>query len=358
MTIIDRRQTIAEKGSSFIAHSKENGVYILGTNKYGASVKRWLETMHIPVHGFINDFQKKAFFEDLPVVNSNEVPAGQFLINCILEGRSVEAYDKLTTLSPKLVTDYFSLKLAFPASLEEVDFLSNTASILADNELYQKLYEQLSDAESEDTLVQLLHFRLNRDVNHLRNFRFRINEQYFEPFFKLPEDSSFIDGGGFDGATSLYFAKLYPRYRSIYFFEPNEMIISTAKENLKDLMNLHFYEKGLWSSMNTLQFDNTLSSASKLSTDGNISISTVSIDEIVSDKVDFVKLDIEGAEYEAIIGAKETIIKYKPILAVCVYHAQNDFLRIPLLVHKYRNDYKIYLRHYTQGVFETVMYFV
>ncbi|MDQ3279464.1 MAG: FkbM family methyltransferase [Bacteroidota bacterium] len=358
MTITDSRQIIAENGSSFIDNAGEGGVYILGTNKYGASIKGWFESKSIPVHGFINDFTKDASFEALPVVRSGEVPAGQYLVNCVLEGRAVEGYDMLRGLSPKQVTDYFSLQLAFPEALAEVDFMANTASILAEQELYHDLYEQLGDKESKDTLVQLLNFRLNRDVNSLRNFQFRIHEQYFEPFIALPENATFIDGGGFDGATSLYFASLYPKYRSIYFFEPNEMIIPTAKEKLKELPNLHFYEKGLWSSTTTLQFDNTLSSASKLSLEGNISIPTVSIDEIVTDKVDFIKLDIEGAEYEAIIGAKETIVTYKPILAVCVYHAQKDYLRIPSLIQQYRNDYKIYLRHYTQGVFETVMYFI
>ena len=69
-------------------------------------------------------------------------------------------------------------------------------------------------------------------------------------------------------------------------------------------------------------------------------------------------MDIEGAEENAIRGGEKLIKKYKPKLAICVYHQQRDFLKIPELILSYNSDYKIYLRHYTQGVFETVMYFV
>ena len=74
--------------------------------------------------------------------------------------------------------------------------------------------------------------------------------------------------------------------------------------------------------------------------------------------MDFIKLDIEGAEIEAINGAIATIKKFKPKMAVCIYHNQSDFIEIPKLALKLNPGYKIYVRHYTQGVFETVMYFV
>lgn len=69
-------------------------------------------------------------------------------------------------------------------------------------------------------------------------------------------------------------------------------------------------------------------------------------------------MDIEGAEYNALMGAKNHITKYNPVLAVCIYHNQADFIVIPKLVLSLNKKYKVYLRHYTQGVFETVMYFV
>lgn len=69
-------------------------------------------------------------------------------------------------------------------------------------------------------------------------------------------------------------------------------------------------------------------------------------------------MDIEGAENEAIEGAKKTIMRCHPVLAISVYHKADDLWKIPNQVLEIRNDYKIYLRHYTEGIAETVMFFV
>ena len=82
------------------------------------------------------------------------------------------------------------------------------------------------------------------------------------------------------------------------------------------------------------------------------------IDNLLSDGIDFIKLDIEGAELDAIKGAKNTIKYYTPILAICIYHKANDWYRIPQKVLEINKNYKIYIRHYMEGIFETVMYFI
>ena len=67
-------------------------------------------------------------------------------------------------------------------------------------------------------------------------------------------------------------------------------------------------------------------------------------------------MDIEGAEYQAILGAKKIIDKYKPKLAICVYHKPEDIWELPWLIHKINQEYKFYLRHYSFGDVETVLY--
>lgn len=70
-----------------------------------------------------------------------------------------------------------------------------------------------------------------------------------------------------------------------------------------------------------------------------------------------IKMDIEAAERAAIMGAKNIIAKYKPTLAICVYHRVDDFFRIPDLILGICGDYKLYFRHYSTGLVESVMYF-
>ena len=69
-------------------------------------------------------------------------------------------------------------------------------------------------------------------------------------------------------------------------------------------------------------------------------------------------MDIEGAESFAIEGAKETILKCHPKLALSVYHKKDDFWKIPEQIFNIRKDYDIYLRHYTEGISETIMFFI
>jgi hypothetical protein len=72
----------------------------------------------------------------------------------------------------------------------------------------------------------------------------------------------------------------------------------------------------------------------------------------------YIKMDIEGWEMNALKGAENLIKTLKPKLAICVYHKPNDFLEIYNYIKELNPNYKIYLRHYTEGVVETVMYFI
>ncbi len=67
-------------------------------------------------------------------------------------------------------------------------------------------------------------------------------------------------------------------------------------------------------------------------------------------------MDIEGAEYEAVEGAKTIIATYKPKLTICLYHKYEDITRIPLLIKKIEPKYKLFLRHHTPYGAELILY--
>ena len=76
----------------------------------------------------------------------------------------------------------------------------------------------------------------------------------------------------------------------------------------------------------------------------------------LSDRVVHIKMDIEGAEKRALRGAVEIIRRDKPMLAICVYHKNDDLLEIPKLIKEIVPDYKFYLRHHNVAGTETVLY--
>ena len=86
------------------------------------------------------------------------------------------------------------------------------------------------------------------------------------------------------------------------------------------------------------------------------SVNTSNLDDMIDEKVSFIKLDIEGAEYKALLGARRIIKTYKPKLAICVYHRHDDLCRLPMLIHEMVPDYKFYLRHHHPNEWDTVLY--
>lgn len=115
---------------------------------------------------------------------------------------------------------------------------------------------------------------------------------------------------------------------------------------------------GLWSKNTILKFDTIGSGSGRISEEGTVSVKVNTLDEILKNqKVDFIKMDIEGAEVEALKGAKKIIREQKPKLAISVYHKPEDIFLISLLIHNMCSEYKLYLRHYRQfSAQETICY--
>ena len=90
-----------------------------------------------------------------------------------------------------------------------------------------------------------------------------------------------------------------------------------------------------------------------------IDVECAPLDELFAKRrISFLKLDIEGAEPEALTGAREVIARDRPTIAVCVYHLQNHLWQIPLLVGSLVDDYRFYLRPYNEEGWDLVCYAV
>ncbi|HSR11233.1 MAG TPA: FkbM family methyltransferase, partial [Thermodesulfobacteriota bacterium] len=85
-------------------------------------------------------------------------------------------------------------------------------------------------------------------------------------------------------------------------------------------------------------------------------IEATSIDEEVGgEAVTFIKMDVEGAEIEAIRGAENTMRLHGPKLAISAYHNTSDLYEIPLLLRRIRPEYEVYLRHFGNYFDDTVV---
>jgi len=189
-------------------------------------------------------------------------------------------------------------------------------------------------------------------------------QQYFDhAIMKAADDEIFVDGGCYDGSTSRLFAKWCGgNYRKIYAFEPDAENYERCKGLENEIRDINLMNKGLWSQASVLRFAGDGSQGARLveeDAEGTMEVSVVAIDETVAGgKVTFIKLDVEGAELEALKGAQNTIRRYHPKLAVSIYHKKEDIWEIPAYILSLSEDYRFYIRHYQFSENETILYAV
>ncbi len=240
------------------------------------------------------------------------------------------------------VIDICELKEKYPEEL----------IIISTNQYHKEILQQLlEEGFQEKNIVNI--GKEYEKLNYLQYFDLPQLEE------NRKEKEIFVDGGCFDGSTSLGFINWCKKSnceRYLYAWEPDPSNQEKSKKALenKDIA-YQMIPKGLWSEYAEMSFKSNGGSSS-IAKDGDIHIVADSIDRCIDAPVTFIKMDIEGAEYQAILGAKNIINKYKPKLAICVYHKPEDIWELPWLIHKINSEYKFYLRHYSFGDAETVLY--
>jgi len=222
---------------------------------------------------------------------------------------------------------------------------------------WERLYDLMSDEESKRTLLDTVRYRLTADEQYMQGYRVRLKDQYFEDFLNLHEEI-FVDAGGFDGDTTEEFCHRCPDYRKVIFFEPSTKNMEAAKQRLAKFNNIEFCDVGLSDAEGVLHFNADAGSASSVTEGDGETIQVTRLDLAVKERVTFIKMDLEGWELKALAGAAGHIKQGKPKLAIAVYHRASDFREIANYVLSLNSEYRIYLRHYTQGWSETVMFFI
>lgn len=187
-----------------------------------------------------------------------------------------------------------------------------------------------------------------------------VKEQYFDDVIQLGSDEIFADVGCFNGFDTLQFVKRAEKYKKIFCFEPEPMNIPVITQRLEHLENIQLFSCGLWHEKAELYFSSAAENAGCISAEGSIEISVEALDDLLEpeDYPTFIKMDIEGAELNALHGAKKVIQTNKPKLAISIYHKPEDILELIIFMKELVPDYKFYLRHYTNKEYDTVLYAV
>lgn len=222
------------------------------------------------------------------------------------------------------------------------------------------VYDSLEDDRSRSVFENMLKYRATGNKKYLRkSVEKGVVHQYLVPELQFSEHEVIVDCGAFSGDTANLFYARIPGCKVIAL-EPDE----TNFEGLQklDLEGLKPIKCGVWSEDTTLSFlpNDVDPGGGAISDSGNITIETKALDNLPEcQSATYIKMDVEGAELEALKGARKIIKKNKPKLAICIYHKPQDFFEIPLYIRELRPDYKLFVYHHApDGRWETVVYAV
>lgn len=286
------------------------------------------------------EFGKSAIF--LVTVYTDSAPGGIELIK-----------KNLTKLGCQRILSFVPLYWRYPDQFLPHYVYDLPHKLIESAASIRKTWSLLSDDTSRGEFLAQIHWRLDPEYDQIPEQA--KHEIYFPPdLIKLNEAEVFVDCGAYDGDTvRSLLRQTKGNFNKLFAFEPDPANYKKLEDLIASLPHdisrrIETSEIALGRQSEKLYFEAQGVASSFLSSNGSIQIQSESLDFLIADELPtYIKMDIEGAEIDALIGAYELISKHLPILAISVYHHQDHIWSIPLMIHSLSNEYKFYLRRYT-----------
>lgn len=313
-------------------------IYILGS---GASSKRFFENID-------NKLKKKIKIYDSEATKKN------FLKKKIF--KSIDYKNALIFICSM----YFD-KIKMRYKKHKNNFLHcNLFEIVKDKKnilLLKKIYLALKSKKSKDEILNyyfsLLKGGKKRNLNQLNNIYF------LKKKIKFQYNSYAVDAGAYMGEISKKINKIYKT--KVLAFEPNKenfKILNKKKSKNIQCFNLALSKKNTFLELtNSKDSSNVLGFKSK-EKDMKTKVKAVKLDKFLNYNIQFLKIDVEGAEIQLLEGAKKVLKKFKPNLVISVYHKHNDILEIYRQIESLRvfKKHKLHFKHYGKNYTDTILY--
>jgi FkbM family methyltransferase len=221
------------------------------------------------------------------------------------------------------------------------------------------LFDSLNDVASREILASIVRSRIEGDTGYHRISDF---VEYNHPVVHASPGDVVLDLGAYDGRISRMFAWHVGLGGTVLALEPSPSNLELLRRGARrhPFRNIRVVAKGAWSEATRLRFAEGQQSSSRLSKTGGIEVELTSVDAIVAEqrlaRVDLIKMDVEGAEGQAILGAAATIRRFRPKLMISLYHRPNDLFELPALLRPMLENYDLFLGHHSFYSMETDLY--
>ncbi len=224
-----------------------------------------------------------------------------------------------------------------------------------------RVFNNLNDEWSQKTLVAFINQKLSMNPKYMRAVKSNAPQYFEKDLLKFSTHEVFIDCGAYVGDSVISFINFLKEqginsYDRIISFEPNET--NYQRLTAQNFSNHLCIKAGVYDRKGTAHFKTSVfKSMARVDETGEKIILMDTIDNVLAgSRATFIKMDIEGAEAAALRGAKETIKKYRPTLAISIYHKRTDLWEIPEYIAELVMEYKFYIRAYADTANELIFY--
>jgi FkbM family methyltransferase len=366
-SVRDRENSAFDK----LLAGSENRLVLFGAGSLGRKVLRCVRSIGIEPLAFADNSQSKwgSYVDGVPVLSPKDAAAqygasALFLVTIWSLGHFYpESRAMLGGMGCTRVASTTSLRWKFANQLLP-DFC---------NDLPHKLYEQAAEVR-EAASLWADDFSRREYLNHVR---WRAlgdqnalgppvkEESYFlDSLYRIEDHEVFVDCGAYIGDTAEQVIRRNPAFSRIVAIEADPENFERLTKWIGSLeapvaSRITPLNVAVGAKRGKLHFQASGDEGARLATDGNVVVECIPIDDLTPEAgPTFIKMDIEGAELEALEGARRSIQTHRPILSICVYHRQNDLWRIPLFIHTLMEDYRLFLRPHDVDGWQLVCYAV
>ena len=219
----------------------------------------------------------------------------------------------------------------------------------------RKVYDMLADEQSKRVFESVIRYKLSGDLKFLRRCETPSEEKF--SLMDIGIEETYVDLGAYNGDTLIEFLnETSMQFNKLYAMEPDMKNYRKLKRRLYMIGSalLEAYNAGAWDDDTTATFDLRAGRSSRAVKEGSVlnsarcrEVKMMKVDTMLrGEKASYIKIDVEGAEENALRGAKETITNCRPKLNIALYHRNEDMFKLPLLVSGMNKKYKLYMRHH------------
>lgn len=349
--------------------SRNNRVVLFGSGNLGCKAVAALREIGITPLAFSDNNLKRwgTSLESIPVLPPREAAAlygkdAVFLVTIWNEFHwFCETKQQLISYGCDAVIPYSSLHWRFPETFLPCLLNDLPSKLFRESDQILMAAEIWADSVSRDLFEANIRLRALGEFDEIPG---RPVENTYLPLdlIELSASDRFLDCGATGGEMlrdlinkrGEDFAQFNALEADNISFPTLEAYRDSVSANLQTRFRL--FNCAVGAQRQTVRFAHSGLTGSKISDEG-LPVECFPIDDLFADSpLTFIKMDIEGAEYDALMGAEKVIQRDGPILAICVYHTQSDLWRIPLLVHEMLPEHKLFLRAYEGDGFQTVLY--